>query len=369
VTIYGFRQVYRRSFPAGAFDEALVIHNYTGDSADTTYGITLLTESGKIAFIHPYQSHTVIQQKADQINALFLDAVPAPDISLTFIGFSWSLYFRLLLLVAGWLVVLYRSRNSVSKSALVPAGQPSFRRYAWRWFRNNLLVRVFFYFIILIIMLSGCTQQYSLQTDLAMGCYSILATVKGFFGWQGFWVCLFPLLTLLMLKSLAHRHMLGQANIRVSAWWILAPLLAAPLFLVTPLSSYLSCEDCFSFKYLLAGLFAFDSLLMTGLVVYFLILGLIQWLALRKTLPGSWGWVVMPLVNAMLVVPVMMGYVAFINASGRQLNSLQRQVSIRTMSLYLPALLILLTILLSEIIPALYISWAVKRNKPVMSIE
>ena len=154
--------------------------------------------------------------------------------------------------------------------------------------------------------------------------------------------------------------MLKQAGILVSAWWTLAPLIASPLFLVTPLSSYLSCEDCFSLKYLLAGLFAFDSLLMTGLVAYFLISGLLQWLALRKALPGSGGWVIMPLVNAMLVVPVMIGYRDFMIMLTLGPDY---YMNLRFFSYHLPALLILLTILISEIIPALYISWVITHRK------
>ena len=369
VTIYGFRQVYRRSFPADAFDEALVIHNYTGDSADTTYGITLLTETGKIGFIHPYQNHSVIQQTADQINALFLDGVPAPDISITFIGFNWGLYLRLLLLAFGLLFVLHRSRKSREKSALMPAGNPvgypaghpSFWRYAWRWFRNNLLVRVSFYLVILIIMLSGCSHQYSLQTDLIMGCYFIPQTRQGFFDWSwGYLLCFYPLLVLLLLKALVQRRMLSMLNFHTSLWWVLAPFVATPLAIV--IAPQLYCDDCLTLKYLMAGIVAIDSPLMIGLAVYFLGLGVIQWLAMRKILPGSWGWVIMPLVSAMLVVPVMIGYRAWHIAYWHQLSSYQRQISIRYLALYLPGLIILLAILISEIIPALYVSWLAARK-------
>jgi hypothetical protein len=217
-------------------------------------------------------------------------------------------------------------------------------------------------------MLVGCTNPYSPQTDLVMGCYYLPQNTQGFFTWSlGYLLCLFPLSVILLLKALVQKDMLRKVNIPTSVWWLLAPLAAAPLLVA--IAPRLYCEECQTLKYLLVGVYERDSPLLFGLVVYFVGVGLLQWLALRKTLAGSFGWALMPLVNAMLVVLVMMGYYAIELSYWLKLSPDQRVIFIRTHTFYLPTLIILFAVIISELIPALYMSWLVTRRKPATDVD
>jgi hypothetical protein len=175
------------------------------------------------------------------------------------------------------------------------------------------------------------------------------------------------LLVILLLKALVQKDMLRKVNIPTSVWWLLAPLAAAPFLVVIVPRLY--CEDCLTLRYLLVGVYDQSSPLLVGLVVYFAGIGLIQWLALRKNLAGSLGWALMPLVNVMLVVLVMMGYYAIKLSYWRELSPDQRVIFTRTYSFYLPVLIIFFAVILSELIPALYMSWLVIRKKPPPRVD
>ena len=335
-------------------------------SADTTYGITLLlTTTEKINFVHPYQERYVVEPKAQQINDLFVGDVLTPATSFTFVGFNWSLYLRGLLLVFGLFYVLYRSRTGRPWLYFAPkpaTQRRSFWRFAFYWAKNNLLVRAFFYLAIMIIFGILRTRYTQVQSDMVAGCYYIPFTDQGYFEWAwGYLLCFYPLLAILVIKALAQRQMLSNVNIPVSVWWIVAPLAAGPLLMV--ISRRLYCEDCLTLKYLMFGTIkTSDTLHMIGLVIYFLCLGLIQWLALRKKLPLSFGWTIMPLVNAMFIVleKSIYRYLYIFYLSGPTLpEDLDRM---RFIVVFLPVLMIVPAIIISEIIPALYISCLIHRR-------
>ncbi len=361
VTIYGLRETYRRSFTAEQFIEALVIHNYTGDSLKTTYGITLLTATEKINFVHPYQAMSVAERKAQQINDAFVDAPPASPAFIIFLGFNRSLYVRGLLLILGLVYVLSRIKTGRSWLLFAPkstAPRKSFWRLVIYWAGNNFLLRAGFYFSILLTFNIFSTQYTQRQFDLVTGCLNIPFIRQSYFDWNwGYLLCFYPLAAILVLKGLAQQQMLSSVELPTSHWWLIAPLAAAPVLIA--LAPQLYCEDCITLKYLPAGIIDRQSTCMIALAAYFVCLGVIQWLAVRKKLALSVGWVLMPLLNTMLVVPMMAFYWSYYAVHWRDFYNTGRLDELR---FYLPAGIILLTTIISELIPALYLAWLVKRR-------
>ncbi len=358
VTIYGIRQVYRRSFPADQFVEALVIHNYTGDSADTTYGITLLLNTAeKINFIHPYQNWDVIQLKAQQVNDLFVDNVPVFTASITFMGVKSSNLLRPLLILLGLFYVLERSRSGKPwpKRTGISRGQKNaLWRFAFYWAGTSFLVVALFAFFILTVLAvcglidqkgSGIWNMPCFYMPCSGGC---LAN-----GFGGAWLCYYALIALLLLKAVVQRQLLTNIGVPVSVWWIIAPAAASIILLAT--ASQLSPNDCTLLTFLL--IYFIDYPAMIGLVIYLLCLGLIQYLALRRKLADALAWMIMPLVNIMLPIGIV-----FIVFQLRYLGGVNHSVLSDLELFYkltLPALIA------SELIPALYISWLVnRRNAP-----
>ena len=358
VTIYGIRQIYRRSFPADQFVEALVIQNYTGDSADTTYGITLLLNTAeKINFIHPYQNWEVIQRKAQQVNDLFVDLLPVVSASITFMGVKSSNLVRPLLILLGLFYVLMRSRRGKPwpKRTAISRGQKNaLWKFAFCWAGTSFLVVALFAFFILIVLAvcglidlkeSGIWNATCFYVPCLGGCWEN--------GFLGAWLCFHALIALLLLKAVVQRQMLTIIGVPVSVWWIIAPAAASIILLAA--ASQVSLNDCALLIFLL--IYFIDYPAMIGLVIYLLCLGLIQYLALRRKLAGALGWMFMPLVNIMLPMGIFSIVFLLRHLSGVNYSSLNNlEILFRWI---LPALIA------SELIPALYISWLVnRRNAP-----
>ena len=359
VTIYGIRQVYRRSFPADQFVEALVIQNYTGDSADTTYGITLLLNTAeKINFIHPYQNWEVIQRKAQQVNDLFVDLRPVISASITFMGVKSSNLVRPLLILLGLFYVLMRSRRGKPwpKRTAISRGQKNaLWKFAFCWAGTSFLVVALFAFFILIVLAvcglidqkeSGIWNTTCFYLPCLGGCWEN--------GFRGAWLCFHGLIALLLLKAVVQRQLLTNIGVPVSVWWIIAPAAASIILLTT--ASQMSPNDCALLTFLL--IYFIDYPAMIGLVIYLLCLGLIQYLALSRKLAGAVGWwTIMPLVNIMLPMGIL-SIASLLRDLGGGNNSVLNNLEL-FYKWILPALIV------SELVPALYISWLVnRRNAP-----
>ena len=358
VTIYGIRQVYRRSFLANQFVEALVIHNYTGDSADTTYGITLLLNTAeKINFIHPYQNWEVIQRKAQQVNDLFVDLMPVISASITFMGVKSSNLVRPLLILLGLFYVLRRSRRGKpwpQHTAISRGQKNAVWRFAFYWAETNFVVRAFF-IVLIMLMFAVCRLIDSREPGL-LSLRCIYQPCPGGCMGDRLWgplLCFSAFWAMLLLKAVVQRQMLIYINVPVSILWTIAPVAASlPLWVVAP---QMSTTDCTSVMYLLVIFKQFTVVI--GLVVYFLILGFLQWLALRRALAGAHAWVIMPLVNTLLHELILLLIILVRNLSSTAYPP-SYIISVSSV-IALPALVI------SEFIPALYISWLVnRRNAP-----
>lgn len=357
VTIYGIRQIYRRSFFANDFIEAREIKNYTGTSEGMTCGITILTETEKFNFIHPYQSCAVIHPMAQRVNASFPYGIWTPGFHILHVGFHSTIYLRLVLLLMGLGYVLLRSKKGVPwlKSTTINRGQKkAFWKFAFYWAETNFVVRAFF-IVFIMLMFAVCTMIDSGELGVLKLRCIYLPCPGGCMGDRllGPLLCFSALWAMLLLKAVVQRQMLNNNDVPVSVWWIIAPAAASfPLLVVAP---QMSTTDCISVMYLLVIFNQYPVVL--GLVVYFLILGFLQWLALRRALAGAHVWVIMPLVNTLLHEVILLLIILLRNLSSTPYPS---SYIISLSSVFaLPALVF------SELIPALYISWLVnRRNAP-----
>jgi len=113
--------------------------------------------------------------------------------------------------------------------------------------------------------------------------------------------------------------------------------------------------DCLSLKYLMAGLtLGFEEMMLVALVAYFILVGGLQWLALRKQLSFSFGWLIMPLINAALPA------IFSVLLTNMLLYTLPR---VNSVVVYFGLIgLLLISLIANEVIPRLYLSWLVNRK-------
>ena len=357
VTIYGLRDTYRRTFTAHEFVQAVFFLNLYGSSSDTTYGITILTQDEKINYIYAINPPGNLEQKADQINALFETGEPVPDTLIVNNGFDPSLYRRGVLIVLSMLLAWYTTRTG--RSWLVFArsrlGQrKGFWSFTVYWAKWNFAVRLIFYLATLFIIGISAFEYSNFYADFASACPMI---VRGNPEYAQFpWISLlglYPLITILVLKAIHQRQLLARVNINLPARWVAAPLVASPLLVA--LAPQLSCIDCFSLKYLMAGLaVGFEEMTLVALVAYFILVGGLQWLALRKQLSFSFGWLIMPLINAALPVifsVLLTSTLWYTLGPGNSVGLFFCLIG-----------LLLISLIANEIIPGMYLSWLVNRK-------
>jgi hypothetical protein len=348
VTIYGLREIYRKSFTPDEFFRAVVIKNYPGDSWDTTYGLTIQTKTENINYLYHIHPPAKPARVAHQINDLFVDGHVVPDTFIITNGLDASIYRRgfLILLVIGlaWLAArleVTRFKGDLPIQLYSSKLWP-FMRY---WIGVDVIARLGFYLTTPFII--GCSvYRYSnAMYDFCTGCRGVFIREPGLtqFPWAHL-LCVYPLVLILVMQSLLQRQLLARANIKLSAWWVTAPLLAS---VVLPLlSPSLTCDDCVTLKYLMAGFVAdYESSVLITLLVYFLLVGLLQFIVCRKKIPCSILWIIMPPVNALFV----------------SLPWLVSDTYYRHMTATILVVMILLALIVSIALPALTISWLVNR--------
>jgi len=357
VTIYGLRDTYRRTFTAHEFVQAIVLVHYTGASGDETYGITILTQDEKINYIYAINPPGNLEQKARRINALFAAGEPVPDTLIVNNGFNPSLYRRGILIVLGLLLAWYTTRTG--RSWLVFArsrlGQrKGFWSFTVYWAKWNFAVRLLFYLATFFIIGIGVVRYSNYSPDFASACSAV---VRGNAQYAQFpWISLlglYPLITILVLKAINQRQLLARVNINLPAGWVAAPLVASPLLVA--LAPQLTCTDCFSLKYLMTGLtVGFEEMTVVALVAYFILVGGLQWLALRKQLSCSFGWLIMPLINAASAIAL------YIYLTSGAWDVISRE---KYAVLYFSLIgLLLIALIANEVIPGMYLSWLVNRK-------
>ena len=116
-----------------------------------------------------------------------------------------------------------------------------------------------------------------------------------------------PLIILSTLGAVLQWQVLRK-EVPVSGWWIAAPVLAG-LPLLFGLPPGLQCTDIGNFAIPFISLESYAEATTAWMVGYFLLLGFIQWLVLRRKLSYSFGWSFIPLLGAFapgFLFPVLM---------------------------------------------------------------
>jgi hypothetical protein len=316
VTIFGFREIYQRSFRSDEFIEAVYYNTVNrATMSDEIYdGITIVTKSGKINFVFPFQRTYEFEDVARDINRGFRGS-GYPALPIIFIGFHPSLYKRAILLIAGLGILIWWSKKEQWSQGVplkpVLKTRSAFANFAFSWWGYNQAARLIFY-IPLFYIISPFWDTYNYADFLAWACYchadlpscGLVAPMVPFTPL----ICLLPLLAFASLQALVQARLL-KSEIELSPWWVAAPALAM-LPLAIGFIATIDCTNCAVLKYLLSGIgsYAFVSylpatwLVLTGLGVYFLLVGVIQCLALRGRGPArrsrvALAWVFIPLIN------------------------------------------------------------------------
>ena len=357
VTIYGLRETYRRTFTAHEFVQAVFFKPYPSISSDMTYGITIRTQDEIINYIYAINPPGNLEQMANQINVLFVADEPVPDTLIVNNGFNAGLYGRGFLIVLSLLLAWYTTRTG--RSWLVFArsrlGQrKGFWSFTVYWAKWNFAVRLIFYLATFFILGISAFKYSNLMADFASACPVVVMGNAQYaqFPWISL-LGLYPLITILVLKAINQRQLLARVNINLPAGWVAAPLVASPLLVA--LAPQLTCDDCLGLKYLMAGVAGdYEEMTLVALVAYFILVGGLQWLALRKQLPCSFGWLIMPLINAALPIFFLVLLARMIWDTLGSGNSV---------GLYLGTIgMLLISLIANEIILGMYLSWLVNRK-------
>ncbi len=351
ITLYGVRGKVQYQFKAEEFQKAIRISNPHSTSDTWACGVSIITDNGPLNFVLHTQKCHIQEELAQRINQSFNTGAYKPQFRITHIGFSPSFIRRGIILLGGWLLLTAMARFGfrlpIPRPMLV--GRPAFWSFTWAWARSNFLVKVFFYLAIAFVLAIWNPNYPGAAADLITGNYQIAQQCPACAAFPIInLLCLYPLLAILVIQAIVQRQFLLDLKITVPYWWVTATLVASlPLLIIYP---NLSGGDCQQLKYLLIGLIPdWGAPIGYALVAYFLVIGCIQWLLLRRQIPRSFAWLLMPLINAMLLLGACYAIYYwdyyYTPAGG-------------AMKLYL--ILYLGALVASEIVPAMCMSWLVR---------
>jgi hypothetical protein len=346
VTIYGFREIYRRSFPAEEFVSAQVTMVCCPE-----YGITFSTKQGHIEFIPPIKSARYIHTLAKEINDQFIDGQPTPTLSITYNGLSFTLYLRGILLILGLGILLLgmRARRPWFRFTATRLSQGrAYWPFAIHWAKSNFFITLLF-----SLNLAGGQASFFPACPIVFLAEDHYCTFP-----TSYLLCFYPLAALLLLRSLIQMHMLSRLDLRISLWWLAAPLAASALPMA--IAPKLTVDQC--------QLIAFPIIALggdpgthhaIGIAGYYLATGVIQWLVLRMHLRNAIVWTFMPLIQAALTV---LGFMV-------PISIIDTLINITPVWFFISALIVLflLAMFIGELVPALCISWLVNRKKLVVA--
>lgn len=365
VTIYGLREISRHSFPAEDFINARDIIEWNGSSSNATHGITISTKQGQIDFIPAIEDGRYIHGLQQQINDLFIDGEQTQSISIVHFRPHPSFYQRALMLAVGLVLLLLalRARRDWFGFDNTRLGQRAgFWRFAIYWSKNNILVRLIFYLLLLlgsgVFGLEYLLSYRGAQSGFLINCFTVIHANPEYFVFPwGYFVCLYRLFPILLLQGVVQRQMLARVNIRVSRWWVAAPMAASlSLMIIVP---DLICDDC---ELLALGFYMtepiFTSPMWIGLGVFYLLTGVIQWLVLRRQLASPAMWVIMPITNQILSIAFLV-IVAVIPVGHWIYDASATGYEAFWFAMFLAGQIV------REVVPAMTMSRLVNRIKPV----
>ncbi len=361
VTLYGMRKTDQIRFWAEDFRNASKVANFDiGDSYKATYGVAIMITTDRIEridFVAPYQSSARAQKATDHINQMFSKSETFFSERITYIGFDTSLYRRAILLVVGLLFILtYRSHwqafingEAVPRIVRNVIEKGNFRDFAFSWWRLNFLFQIIF--LSLLFFISGSWSNSTQHGDFTgYSCNIVLRSCEicSKFPISSL-LCLYPLIAYGTIQALFQWKLLNS-EIKVSGLWVAAPAIAS--FALAPSLAFSACEHCLNIKMLLASVLPDMYYLLWGLIVYGLVVGFFQWIAMRRSLSSSISWILILPLNTVLILILRTFVVGY---SFEQTRSI------------VPRILILLmwplSLMINDIIPAKYISWLIYNKK------
>jgi hypothetical protein len=351
ITIFGFTEIYQRSFLIKDVREVINHYGYPGASSESRVcGITIKTYSGKINFIYRYHNCRKVTETADKINEIIASSNCSPTKRIVYNGLNPSLYRRAFLLVVGLLIVLIWGKSwskvPLDKSSHAKDIKAAFRRFAFSWWKINILLKVFFYLSIFFISGIWTRRPPTLQGDFLSELNFYLKpldfSINGFVISFDVLLCLYPLIALAILQAYVQWKFLRE-KLPISGWWVGAPIIAN-LLLAFSLPADLIYSDCLNLKFLLSGfwMLAEKSPILWNLIIYLLLVGGIQWLVLRRRLAYSSGWVLMPFINVSLL-PL----IYFVIWQLHSLSSIEFLIMVFVIPIFV------------ELIPSIYLSWVI----------
>jgi hypothetical protein len=348
VKIYGFRKLFRLDFYADDYigtyesnnlptsypnpylsDLALPWDNMlvAGTSDQIVCAVSIRTSPRLIDFVPPYQSGAACSQAQALVEAAF--AGDRSAINIRFNGYSPELYWRIVLLAFASLLfvaqcsVRLRRRRHEKKAIVVaedkkgeilpgttdilmnPEQQPAEedhpvgmgrKRFILFWWAASPLVFAFF-------VLSSLLNSLKILNLGPGGCFLSIRDYQSIYLHYPITnlIAILPYIILITLGAVLLWQVL-RMEVSVSRWWIAAPIMAGiPLLIGLP-----PAQNCMDVSDL-----AFPAFFTTSnpnattgwsWVVYFLLIGFIQWLVLRRKLKYSLGWILIPFLSVFVEV-------------------------------------------------------------------
>jgi hypothetical protein len=346
-TIHGWLGRYQRDFLADEFSKVVLTEESPGGfTASHVCGIMIEAKSRYVKLVDPWQPCSKMVSFADKLRQALGNEIRS-SLRVAYIGWNFWTYFRIaLLFVFGFLISI--KWGLPSRPPQKTYGRKGKRIFS-SWLKINLAVKTIFYFT--YIFLSGTWLILFVSYPYKHGAFMSICpwpfTLSRVCGSCASFpipqiIGVYPLLTVTALVSFYQWRRLRQ-EFPISRWWLGAPVLASLVF-IAGINAATTCYDYLTLHFLSSGLTLDITPKFIWLIIFYaLLLGAIQWLALRKYLSKAGGWIIIPLIN------ILIGPLIYYFLDKYQL-----------WDYYLAKLIV--CVLLTEILQAGYLSWMVRKN-------
>ena len=394
VKIFGIRKIYRQDFYAYNYIETLISYNFEDQHPPAFYkelalpwgtighydqlydsspvcAVSIRTGPQIIDFVPPYQSPSNCKQAETLIKDAF--AGDRDKIDVQFNGYNPFIYMMASLVVISCLALIGQStprfirwiKNTKASRGIDNQGIPAqfgdvvfepeiprvsateqvnpliSKAFILRWWAAN--APMFLFVIVFFILVS--------KSKVGGATYACFISIRDY---QGLllrpllrnMVAISPLIILTLMQSVLQWQVL-RLRITVSRWWFAAPIMAGiPLLLILPAN--LNCLGISGISWPMVDVTDnipyYPPTIMWIMIGYFFIIGIIQWLVLRKSLRFSMSWMIAPLLSAVipgiLLAPLgILFYLGLIEISIKNLEFIMWPYSI----IVLPILFTILT--------------------------
>lgn len=343
-TLYGWKGKKYHTFLASEYKKAVERWHFPGASSDSLVcGLQLLT-TGRFKLVHGVQPCWKIRWLEKRITQHF-DKNPSSPLIIIYNGLNFSVYTRLMILIGGGFL-LWHKREWL-EDRISTRNQGTGRKQVFlNWLKLNISLKVVLYMIIFIISGAWALYGYAFQNGTLFRVCPETKSLGWFLGERAnppipHLIGLYPLLAFSTIQGIIQWKFI-RSKIALSKLWIAAPVIAS-IALMIGINANTTCRDLQTLQNIPAGFWInIYTELLPNIILYALILGFIQWLALRKQVSHSIGWILIPGFTTMLV-PL-----------GFLLTEVSYPISYL---LVIPFLLML--ILITEAVQAAYLSWLI----------